>query len=271
MASKKRQMLLVVASWIAFFILLGGTLAFIKTTHYAPTTTPHWADCIVSFSFDDGTLDFLENAHPILSEKDIPASLGIIVGNSFSGDAEARGRFENFELLTEAEIAQLASSGFEILSHSLTHRYASGMTREEVRRELEDSKRLLETAGMTPLGFAVPYGNLTPALQELAPQYYSYLRSSEWGHNSVQNLDAYNLKTKYLQNTTSTEQVLGWIDTAFDDDAWLILLFHRVDDDCSQDEYCMRTTDFERIVDYAVEHCDVRTTGSVISGGGGRG
>jgi len=219
---------------------------------------------IVSFSFDDGTRDFLDNAFPVLREEHIPASLSIIVGLSFPSKREHARCFEGYRLLTAEETSLLVTEGIEILSHGLTHQHASTLSSEMLLREVRDSKNRLTDYGIDAEGFAVPYGDVTDTLQTIVRQHFTYMRTSDVGYNTRLNPDRYGLKVRTLTRATKPENLAKWIDDAAAHDLWLILVFHRVRDDSPSDEYCTPVDTFARMVEYVHERMETRSIGAVL-------
>lgn len=61
--------------------------------------------------------------------------------------------------LTAEEVKSLSEQGFEIASHTVTHPVLTKLCDEELRRELVESKKVLENiVGKSIYGFAHPYG-----------------------------------------------------------------------------------------------------------------
>jgi peptidoglycan/xylan/chitin deacetylase (PgdA/CDA1 family) len=68
---------------------------------------------MVSIVFDDGLESVYQYAFPILSKLGLPATVGIIANRVDSGDPD---------FMTAAQIRTLAKAGWEVASHSLTHK-----------------------------------------------------------------------------------------------------------------------------------------------------
>ncbi len=80
--------------------------------------------------------------------------------------------FVNIEQLKE-----LIEAGWEIASHSVTHRSFLELSPDEVLAELVDSKRWIEeNLGVSPQKFAFPMDLATPDQVELAREHYEYVR-----------------------------------------------------------------------------------------------
>jgi peptidoglycan/xylan/chitin deacetylase (PgdA/CDA1 family) len=113
----------------------------------------------VAITFDDCYRDNLDAGH-ILAEQRLPACFFIPTG--FVGTDR---RFEwdralpQLANLTWDEVRALSQLGFEIGSHSVTHPDMGRLTRAEVRRELSESKDVLEEQLNQPVRwFAYPFG-----------------------------------------------------------------------------------------------------------------
>ena len=99
-------------------------------------------------TFDDGCETDLLFAAPLLEEFGHGATFYVVAG--FVG---RRG------YLAPAQVRELAERGFEVGSHSMTHRFLNGLGDEEVRRELSESKdRLEQWSGRKVEHFSCPGG-----------------------------------------------------------------------------------------------------------------
>ena len=98
--------------------------------------------------FDDGFVDVYEHAFPVLKERGFSATIAAIT--EFVGQPE----YLNWEQMKE-----MSSAGFEVVSHTATHANLAALSREDARRELADSRGLLEKNLQRPTQFFVyPYG-----------------------------------------------------------------------------------------------------------------
>jgi peptidoglycan/xylan/chitin deacetylase (PgdA/CDA1 family) len=71
--------------------------------------------------------------------------------------------------LTWAEMADLVKHGFEIGSHTMSHRDLTRLREDDLTRELQESKLLLEDRlGTEVVSLAYPFGKATPAVAEAA-------------------------------------------------------------------------------------------------------
>jgi peptidoglycan/xylan/chitin deacetylase (PgdA/CDA1 family) len=109
----------------------------------------------VVVTFDDGYLDFLTHAWPILEEFSFTAS--VFLPTAFIGEATRR-RFKGRECLTWPEVRDLSRRGVSFGSHTVSHAVLYGMPWSQVRAELRESREHLERQLQIPVvTFAYPY------------------------------------------------------------------------------------------------------------------
>lgn len=111
----------------------------------------------VAVTFDDGFLDCMEFALPVLHERKLTATFFIVAGSFGGTDAWNRNTpFPPERVMDLDDLKRLRDAGMEIGSHSMTH---GPLTREEV----VESRRVLEAAlGTSIRHFAYPRGEWTP-------------------------------------------------------------------------------------------------------------
>ncbi len=104
----------------------------------------------VVVTFDDGTCDFITEAAPVLFRLGLPAV--IYVNPSKVG----KSGFLGWE-----DLLELSRAGVEVGSHSLEHRSLGRLPRDEVRRQVVESRRVLEDRlGRDVRALAYPYGTV---------------------------------------------------------------------------------------------------------------
>jgi len=130
----------------------------------------------VVVTFDDGYLDNFENAIPLLEELHIPATFFIVpslVGKY--NDWMKQEGYPRRRLMNWSHIRELVSKPyFCIGSHTLTHPYLTRLDNTELKREIVDSKLLIEDrTGMKIRYFAYPYGDMDERVERMvkASQY----------------------------------------------------------------------------------------------------
>jgi peptidoglycan/xylan/chitin deacetylase (PgdA/CDA1 family) len=113
-----------------------------------------------AITFDDGYLDNLTNAAPLLKPTGFPATVFVVAGRAGStlthdcGDPGA-------SLMSFSEMIELSDCGFEIGSHTLTHPHLTDLPPQRQEEEIRGSKRLIEDRLQRPVtSFAYPYGSV---------------------------------------------------------------------------------------------------------------
>jgi peptidoglycan/xylan/chitin deacetylase (PgdA/CDA1 family) len=114
-------------------------------------------------TFDDGMQDNYENAMPLLSEYGIRATVYVIAGTIGRANPWMRPGLGH-RMMTESELRELVSAGWDLGAHSMTHPDMSTLPYDWCLREMIDSKRTLEElAGLPVETFAYPFGSFGPA------------------------------------------------------------------------------------------------------------
>jgi len=113
----------------------------------------------VLITFNDGYIDFRNNAWPLLQRYGFSATVFLVadcIGKSNSWD---RVYCEAVPLLGWQEIHQLQYEGVEFGSHTSTHPYLTGLSHADVVREAARSRAILERALKRPFtALAYPHG-----------------------------------------------------------------------------------------------------------------
>ncbi|HXF97243.1 MAG TPA: polysaccharide deacetylase family protein [Gaiellaceae bacterium] len=122
----------------------------------------------VAITFDDGYRDNHSYALPLLEEARVPATFFVTVG-LVERDAAVTARIarirgtseDQVKAMSWGEIGELVAAGHEVGSHTWSHPVLARLATDEVRRELEVSKRVLEDRlGLPVSALAYPFGKL---------------------------------------------------------------------------------------------------------------
>jgi peptidoglycan/xylan/chitin deacetylase (PgdA/CDA1 family) len=107
---------------------------------------------------DDGYRSVLTEAAPRLRAAGIPAVAFVCPGR-FGGASAWMDETSDEPLLTADEVARLPEFGFEVGVHSMDHTRLPGVTAEELRRQVAESRdALAEVMGEPARAFAYPEG-----------------------------------------------------------------------------------------------------------------
>lgn len=141
----------------------------------------HWGkhpEKTVAITFDDGYLDNLDNAYPILEKYQAKATIYVVVDrhdrdwSTYKKAHHNSGELVREPKLNDIQVKQLADSGLvEIGSHTLTHANLAKLNDAECLTELTESKQQLEHLVDQPVtSFAYPFGIYSERDVQLAKQ-----------------------------------------------------------------------------------------------------
>ncbi len=193
------------------------------TTENSGNTTP--TSGFVTLWFDDGVQSTYDVAYPALSERCWVAVLAVVADREIANEKFS---WDGDPVMSWEAVRELASAGWEISSHSMTHPHLNDITEAQVlETEVADSRRSLENLGFVVSSFAFPYGEqggLTG--QALVEASYLYWRSSSSGVNYVPS--ERHLTAFFLTADTDRKMVEEWIAEAEQTGGWLIIGLHAI-------------------------------------------
>ncbi len=158
----------------------------------------------IALTFDDGFQNFYAEAFPVLEECGFTATVFLVTNycekhNDWEGNLPT---LERSKLMSWSEIKELHNHGIEFGAHSLSHPDFTKIPLEEVKRELVESKKVIEDKlGSAVETFAYPYGRFNTNVKKLTAQYYAAACSTNLGKvqkrsdfYSLERVDTYYLK-----------------------------------------------------------------------------
>ncbi len=173
---------------------------------------------VLSLTFDDGLNSHYEIVYPLLKEKNFGATFFIVVDL----EKDPLGR----ELMSSSQIQDLANSGFEIGSHTVTHPFLTQLTEKEIEEEFKKSKQILEdNYGVIVSSVAFPYGNYNDKVINIAKKYYLTGRII-YNQRPV----GFLLNTVGINKTSDVDSICKYMDEAKEKKSWVILVFHDISD-----------------------------------------
>jgi peptidoglycan/xylan/chitin deacetylase (PgdA/CDA1 family) len=136
----------------------------------------------IIITFDDGYTETHSIAFPILQEFGMKAV--VFVGadtNIRSAASEKIQTATKATLLTDAQILEMHSAGFEIGSHAIRHKVLVGMPREEAWEEISRSRMLLEFLLNAPVkSFSYPFGSVDGNVKAMVKEAGYTIGCSRW-------------------------------------------------------------------------------------------
>lgn len=174
---------------------------------------------LITLSYDDGYRNWYENALPLHSKYNMPATFNIIGGKVYSGEKH---------FMNSSQIWVSHDLGIEIGSHSQTHPFLTTKTEEEIHREFYTSIAVLEDLVGEVSTIAIPYSSYDERIREIAMQYFDGVRVLGHQTNTQENYDPYWLKSRAVVNTMEFSTIKEWIDQAVEEQSWVIIMFHGI-------------------------------------------
>jgi peptidoglycan/xylan/chitin deacetylase (PgdA/CDA1 family) len=117
---------------------------------------------LIGLTFDDGYVNVLEAALPVLQQHGFEATAYII--SDRLGGTNEWDEGPTWPLMTSSQVLELAADGCEIGSHAATHMRLAGAEPAQLAAEVRDSKASLAALLGTEIrGFAYPYGSMDAA------------------------------------------------------------------------------------------------------------
>jgi peptidoglycan/xylan/chitin deacetylase (PgdA/CDA1 family) len=121
----------------------------------------------VAVTFDDAFRCVAENAMPELRKRRIPCAIFVPAGWLGKEQPWAVGypEYDGQIVMSEQELQDLGDEGVLLGSHTIVHRNLSEVDPSEAKKEIVDSKRMLEETFSRPIRhFAFPLGRHSPTL-----------------------------------------------------------------------------------------------------------
>lgn len=127
---------------------------------------------VAVITFDDGYLDTLEQALPILHTFGFSATCYVVSGRiGEHNDWDTAALNVRKELMSNEQVKAWQAAGMEVGAHSRTHPRLTGCTDAELQSELAGSKADLEALTGAPVTqFCYPYGDLDARVADAVRQ-----------------------------------------------------------------------------------------------------
>jgi peptidoglycan/xylan/chitin deacetylase (PgdA/CDA1 family) len=150
----------------------------------------------VAITFDDGFQSVCTEALPVLEDHGFKATVFLV--SDYLGSAgpwlQPDAGFPRFPLMRADGAERLLASGWEFGGHSATHAHLTGLTDDELDRELQQCKSgLRRLCGLDPFWFAYPYGEFDRRVQDGVRLLFGGACGTRLGYASAQS-DLYALE-----------------------------------------------------------------------------
>lgn len=153
-------------------------LSFLRAAGYYSIRLEDWRSAMadhtplpgraVLITFDDGYLDFLNCAWPLLKQYGFSATVFLVAGQVGGSNSWDFAYGAKLPLLGWKDIRRLRDDGIEFGSHSTNHPCLTALSPTQVVREAASSRAILQRELGEPINaFAYPYGEQDRVVQHL--------------------------------------------------------------------------------------------------------
>jgi len=187
------------------------------------TTKPgerHFDRPLLSLAFQDGWESGYTTASRIMGYVDFKATFYV---NPSAIDQPA--------FLATHQIKELIAAGNQLGAESNEYVDLTTLNSHQLQRQLQLSRDFfVKKYNQGNIDFAPTSGHDDPAIQAFSHSYFRSSLSGDEGVNTKQNFDPYMLKTLYIDKNTTAKRLQTAIDEAKQKHGWLILVYHRIED-----------------------------------------
>lgn len=192
---------------------------------------------LITLWFDDAWNSQYLEGHPLLAAKGMR---GVIAVPTRSLGFEAYASW--------AQIKRLQYAGWEVASHSREHSCEpETLSAEELLNELKGSLFDLQSHQLVVNHFVAPCGVEYHVMTQLLSEHYLSQRLTDAGINPLPVTNPYHLLANSISSQTTLNDVDNWIGEAREENGWLNLVFHQIDD--SGAEYSTTPELFAQIIE----------------------
>ena len=238
-----RSLFTKITTFLVTIVMLMTMVAFSAKATYAAGT--------VTITFDDGFLSTYTNALPILSARNIKATIYPNTNTLDTGHQP-----DGFPGMSWSQLQALQNTyGWEVGSHTATHPNLPTLTQAQIAQEFATANAELASHGLIVTNLATPYGAYDNKTLIEALKVYNSQRAFA-DRSATFNSFPYNkaiLQVQSLEGNVSPTVVKGWIDQAKANNTWLILVAHDTQTTYNPNYiYTVTTADLTTIADYIV-------------------
>jgi peptidoglycan/xylan/chitin deacetylase (PgdA/CDA1 family) len=177
-------------------------------------------NAMITMTMDDGNQSLYDVAFKIFKEHGIPGTAYIVTG--WFGVKPGR--------LSLEQMHEMQDAGWEIGSHSVSHRDLTRTPLKEAFNETYDSRMWLEANGFRVGSFAYPEGNFSSTVKQLAGSIYDVTRTTYNGYVSYSHVPT-DRCVAGMNMPADHNDTFRYIDRAITEKNWIIFVSHAVHSD----------------------------------------
>ncbi|MDQ5944420.1 MAG: hypothetical protein QG658_487 [Patescibacteria group bacterium] len=180
--------------------------------------TPGFSRGIVSFTFDDGWESIYKQGLPLFEQYGIKTTQFVVADYDV-----------NEAYMSPDQIRAMQKLGHDIGSHSFSHADHEVLQDKDLAREVAGSRTVLNQKYGGTNNFAAPFGRYNQDVNDAVKQCYQSHRTTDSGFNTP-GYDRYTVRVQNVEVDTKPEQIREWAEFARDNNLWLVLVYHQVED-----------------------------------------
>lgn len=203
-----------------------STLSFIEKS----STPQLFFEPLVSVTFDDGWTSAYVNGMPLLSKYHIRTTQFLLPGE-----------FDDPNYVSIDQAHSMKKAGHEIGSHTVDHKNLTTLDETDLSNELTVSKSMLQKENLVPqyVDFASPNSAVNDqVIQSVKKSYASHRNTLADIGNGMTAADVnlgpvlprYSIIGFSVRNNTTAEQIKQALDYTKNNNGWLVLVYHQIDD-----------------------------------------
>jgi len=206
---------------------------------------------IVSLVFDDGWISQFTTAMPKMDEYGFEGT-AYIIPSGIGADG----------FFTQAQIDVIADNGWDISGHGKTN--LTLVTAEDAEQDVCATHEYLTSHGYTGADhYAYPNGGVNPMVRDVVDTYFATARTTNRLGNSIGYIPSMSINSYQVYDSLPLETVQAAVDSAIQNNEWLILGFHDIVEDATINVQ-WATADFNELIDFiAASGVEVRTVSEV--------
>lgn len=177
----------------------------------------------VQLYFDDGARSVWLNGRALFREFGVRVIVPVVTASASAASTGAASG--QTEVMSWSQLAQLASDGHEIVSHTRTHPHLTRSNDSKLVQELAGSLQDLRAHGYRPVELVYPFGERDARVIAMTKRYYARARGGV-GYNDLANPHLFDLASQ--DGNAGSSSVAEHVDYAVNHGAWLNLMYHGI-------------------------------------------
>lgn len=195
---------------------------------------------LVSLDFDDGRRNAFRTSHQMLTNAGFRATYNLVtdyIGQSWN--------------VTDIDLFNMRLYGHEISIHTKSHADLVALGDTDLVNEINKPINDFGFHGKANIAFCYPYGSYNDRVKKAVREAGCLCaRSTDTGYNQKGQTDLFALKGREVRTETTIGEITGWIDEARTNQAWLIIIFHRVDTNNPPDDLTTTPAVLQQTINY---------------------